>query len=225
MSEYAEILRATCEARRKPEIAKKMSAYLKDRFASFGIKSPERRELQKIFFQQLPLKDPDFDYRSLVKELWAFPERESQYFAQELFAKQQKKFHHPDDLADIEYLLTHKDWWDSVDYIASTILGFHCKKYPEQIPYIVERFTASNHLWLQRSTLIFQLKYKDDVDFDLLKKQILTLKGDKEFFIQKAIGWSLRQYSKFNPEEVNQFLSEHEFSNLARREGSKYLNV
>ncbi|SFT89595.1 DNA-7-methylguanine glycosylase [Lishizhenia tianjinensis] len=223
MSEYAEIIREKLEAERKESTAEKMSAYLKNRFASFGIKSPQRKEIQKEFFALLPLKDADFDYRALVKELWDFPEREAQYIAQELFAKQQKKFHHPDDLAFIEFLLTHKDWWDSVDYIASTILGFHCKKHPEQIPYMVERFTASGHLWLQRSTLIFQLKYKDDVDFDLLKKQILTLKGDKEFFIQKAIGWSLRQYSKYNPEAVKAFLEEHEFSTLAKREGSKYL--
>ena len=223
MSEFAEILREKLEAQRKESTAEKMSAYLKNKFASFGIKSPQRRVIQKEFFALLPLKDADFDYRALVKELWDFSEREAQYIAQELFAKQQKKFHHPDDLAFIEFLLTHKDWWDSVDFIAATILGFHCKKYPEQIPYMVERFTASGHLWLQRSTLIFQLKYKDDVDFDLLKQQILTLKGDKEFFIQKAIGWSLRQYSKYNPEAVKAFLAEHDFSTLARREGSKYL--
>lgn len=223
MSEYAEIIREQLEAYRMERTAEKMSAYLKNKFASFGIKSPQRREIQKKYFEVLPLKDADFDYRSLVKELWDFPEREAQYIGQELFTKQQKKFHSPDDLAFIEFLLTHKDWWDSVDYIASTILGFHCKKYPDQIPYMIERFTSSGHLWLQRSTLIFQLKYKNDVDFDLLKKQILTLKGDKEFFIQKAIGWSLRQYSKFNPEAVEEFLDAHEFSTLARREGSKYL--
>jgi 3-methyladenine DNA glycosylase AlkD len=78
-------------------------------------------------------------------------------------------------------------------------------------------------MWLNRSCLIYQLKYKKDVNFDLLKSLIQQYQPVKEFFIQKAIGWALRQYSKFNPDEVRDFIEEINLQGLARREGAKYI--
>jgi len=77
---------------------------------------------------------------------------------------------------------------------------------------------------LQRVCIIFQLKYKNEVDTELLFKYILELKHSNEFFIQKASGWALRQYSKFNPDVVVEFIRENQdLSNLTKREGLKYL--
>jgi 3-methyladenine DNA glycosylase AlkD len=78
-------------------------------------------------------------------------------------------------------------------------------------------------MWLNRSCLIFQLKYGNAVDFDLLKALITQYQPVKEFFIQKAIGWSLRQYSKFNPDAVRVFIDDIKLQGLAKKEGSKYI--
>jgi 3-methyladenine DNA glycosylase AlkD len=71
---------------------------------------------------------------------------------------------------------------------------------------------------------LYQLFYKDKTDFELLKRYILQLKHKNEFFIQKAIGWSLRQYSKSNPSDVQEYVRHHELSGLAQREAMKWMN-
>jgi 3-methyladenine DNA glycosylase AlkD len=110
-----------------------------------------------------------------------------------------------------------------VDSIASNYLGKYVKKFPAEGFKLMEQWANSENLWLMRSTLIFQLKYGNLTDFDFLKKRIYQFRMINEFFIQKAIGWSLRQYSKFNKDSVKHFLTEVELSNLARREAAKYL--
>jgi 3-methyladenine DNA glycosylase AlkD len=88
---------------------------------------------------------------------------------------------------------------------------------------LIEEWRFSDNLWLQRSCLIFQLKYKEKVNFTLLKSLIIQFQMDKEFFIQKAIGWSLRQYSKSEPEAVRKFVEEIQLKGLAKREAIKYI--
>ena len=103
------------------------------------------------------------------------------------------------------------------------ILGKYFKKYPRQIESTTKRWVKSGNIWLQRSALLFQLKYKDEMDTDLLEELIPQLSGTKEFFLNKAIGWILRQYGRFNPEWVRDFLNKHELANLSVREASKYI--
>ncbi|PKP19846.1 MAG: DNA alkylation repair protein, partial [Bacteroidetes bacterium HGW-Bacteroidetes-22] len=81
----------------------------------------------------------------------------------------------------------------------------------------------SGHLWLQRSCLLFQLKHKDKLDFELLRSFITRLNTHPDFFIRKAIGWSLRSYARQNPEGVKQFVASTALSNLSRREALKHL--
>ena len=80
-------------------------------------------------------------------------------------------------------------------------------------------------MWLQRTALIFQLSYKEDTDAELLYSLIDRTLGSKEFFINKASGWALRQYSKFNPESVRNYIDSRrdQLAGLTIREGSKYL--
>lgn len=120
-------------------------------------------------------------------------------------------------------MITTKSWWDSVDTIASNSLGIYFKQFPRQQKIITQKWSDSDNIWLMRSTIIFQLKYKKEVDFELLSQLIRKYQSINEFFIQKSIGWSLRQYSKFNPDAVRDFLYENKLSGLATKEASKYL--
>jgi len=89
---------------------------------------------------------------------------------------------------------------------------------------VINSWRKSDNMWLRRSCLIFQLRYKSATNFTLLKGLVQELKQDKEFFIQKAIGWSLREYAKTNPTSVKAFVEESGIQGLAKREALKYLS-
>lgn len=200
-----------------------MSKYMKDRFSFFGIKSPERKAIQSEWYSSLP-KDIDRDSSwEIIHELWSKDEREFHYVAIDWMNKWNKKTIHKNDAEQIEWLLTNKSWWDSVDGIASNYLGKYCQKFPAESSVLMEKWRYTDNIWLNRSCLIFQLKFGKNVDFELLKTLIRQFQDNKEFFIQKAIGWSLRQYSKIHPEAVRTFLNEINLQGLAKKEGSKYI--
>ena len=134
-----------------------------------------------------------------------------------------KKGFEKNDYKKLEELITHHSWWDTVDSIASNAVGEYFKAYPEMIPEVIERWRNSDNMWLNRTCLIFQLKYRDQLDFELLKSLIQQYLPVKEFFIQKAIGWSLRQHSKHDPAAVKAFADSLELSTVAKREAYKYI--
>jgi len=125
------------------------------------------------------------------------------------------------ELEFIEHLIVTKSWWDTVDGLASHIVGSVFYKNNTLRDQWCERWVESQNLWLQRSSLIFQLKYNKETDFPMLTRQIELLKSVDDFFIQKAIGWSLRQYGKYHPEAVRAYVDISDLSSLATREALK----
>lgn len=121
-------------------------------------------------------------------------------------------------------MITHKSWWDTIDFIASNLVGAYFKHFPEVKVNTIKKWLASENIWKQRTALLFQLKYKDQLDTSLLKYIIISLLGSDEFFINKAIGWILREYSKTNPEWVLSFTAENKLDKLSQREALKWLN-
>lgn len=212
----AEMLKA--EDKKK---AVNMAAYLKDQFACLGIKSPVRNEIQRKWFGEI--KNEDLNHWDVVYNLWALDEREFHYITIDYLKKLPKKKYQKDDYKLLEELITTHSWWDSVDSIASNAVGTYFQAFPEMIDPVVTRWRKSDNMWLNRTCLIFQLKYKDKLDFELLKDLILQFMPVKEFFIQKAIGWSLRQHSKADPEAVRAFVKDLELSTVAKREAYKYI--
>ncbi|NTW72162.1 MAG: DNA alkylation repair protein [Eubacteriaceae bacterium] len=205
---------------RNDELAGPMKAYMKNQFEYLGIKKPRRAELEKAFMKSLKKTDP-IDW-GFVKQLWDKPEREFQYLAIN-YLMTLKADLKPKDMVEIQELIIQKSWWDTVDAIASNIVGYMLKTYPELIGQYVNKWSEGENLWLIRTAILFQLKYKDTTDTKLLSKVILENKDTKEFFLNKAIGWILREYSKTDKEFVADFMEKTELSNLSRREGSKYI--
>lgn len=204
-----------------PKKAVNMAAYLKGHFKCYGIKSPVRNEIQRKWFDSI--KKEDFNHWDLVSHLWSLDQREYHYIALDYLRKVSKKKYKIDDHLILEELITTHSWWDSVDGLASNTVGTYFKLFPEMKEKVITKWRNSDDMWLNRTCLIFQLKYKDDVDFELMKDLIRQYQPVKEFFIQKAIGWSLRQYSKFNPQAVKAFVEEIQLEGLAKREAIKYL--
>lgn len=202
-------------------ISKGQKAYMKENFEFFGIKTPLRRKLQQPFLMKANLP-PKNKLPELVEILWNKPERDFQLFAQELAFKYIKKLE-PQDIDLFEYMVRNKSWWDTVDFIAVKLMGAYFVQYPETRKKYVDKWLASDHLWLQRSALLFQLNYKKNLDTDLLVHTINSLLGSKEFFINKAIGWVLRQYSKTDPDWVINFVEETSLANLSKKEALRLI--
>ena len=150
-------------------------------------------------------------------------EREFHQTAIDLLVKEFKKNFVLEDIQLIEKLIITNSWWDSVDTIAKYILGGYLLQFPSETLKVIERFSNSENMWLNRSAILFQLSYKEKTNFEILKSECEKHKGSKEFFIQKAIGWALRDYSRFNPNGVKEYVNSTNLKPLSRREALRLL--
>lgn len=199
-----------------PSMAPAMRKYMKNKFDFFGIKAPVRREISKPFLIKDQLPEIG-EVPAVVLELWAQPQRELHYFSLDLLRKFSAKA--PVEWLKLyESLILTKSWWDTVDALAAWQIGDLFLKYQEEISVCTKNWMQSGNIWLQRTCLLFQLNYKEQTDFRLLKAFISQLADSKEFFIRKAIGWSLRQYGKVDPNQVLRFLEEQPLSSLSYKE-------
>ena len=208
----------TLEAGANPEKAVGMSAYLKNQFKFLGIQKPEREVLTKEFLKAKK-KEKVIDW-AFVEQCYAKPEREFHYLAIS-YVLQIKDSLTPEDLGRIEWLITRNSWWDTVDNF-NIPLGLMSAKYP-QIKQELKAWMTSDNMWLRRMSIIFQLHLKKDTDTAFLAEAIEKNLGSKEFFINKAIGWALREYSKTDLEWVRAFLKSHKLAPLSVKEASKYI--
>ena len=201
------------------ELAMPMAKYMKNKFPFLGIKKPEREELSRKFLKERK-KDKEVDWDFIFK-CYELPEREFQYLAIS-YMDAVKKLFTVKDMDKIERVITTKSWWDSVDSI-SHIVGHICLKYKDAREKYVEKWIYSENIWLKRVSILFQLKYKEKTDTEFLAKAILNNSETNEFFVDKAIGWALREYSKTNKKWVSDFINNHNLSKLSVREGGKYI--
>lgn len=123
----------------------------------------------------------------------------------------------------LEKCITTQSWWDSVDWLAK-LTGLFFKQYPELQYEYVWKWIESDNMWLQRVAIIHQLFYKENTDEKLLFDMIRRRSDSKEFFIRKACGWALRQYSKTNPKRVQWFVKNHQLSPLSAKEALRLIN-
>jgi 3-methyladenine DNA glycosylase AlkD len=208
---------------RNDEKAVVMKAYMKDHFDYFGIQSKKRKEIQKRFFSENINTSGPEQKRKFVLDLWCQPQRECQYVALDYINTWSKKEYSREDIELIYHLITTKSWWDTVDGLASNFMGKYFNLFPEEIESIISNWRNDEDMWVRRACLLFQLKYGKNTNKALLYSLIDQYLPDKQFFIQKAIGWTLRQYSKFDPQSVRDYLKDKELGSVARREAYKYL--
>ncbi len=222
MTNYVSILSGALQTAADPERALMMKRYLKDQFEFFGISAPKLKELRHGFIKLHGLP-PAGEVNALVRALWNLPQREFQYCAAAISEKMLVKCGYG-AIDFIEYMIVNKSWWDTVDWIASHHAGKWFKLFPGEMHSRTFNWISSENIWLQRSAILFQLKYKALTDTEMLLSYCNSVAGSKEFFIRKAIGWALREYSKTNPEAVMNYTSNSQLSGLSKREALKWLN-
>lgn len=220
MTAYYKILKKQMESHADPLQAKKMAAYMKNHFLFYGIPSPNRKALYKDFLKEEKTKKiVDWE---LLDQCFEDKHREFQYFACDYLVA--LAFYIPfEELDRIKAYIQKGKWWDTTDALDQVIgkIGL----IDTRIKQAMILWSRSDELWIKRAAIDHQLLYKEKTDTQLLETILLNSLGSNEFFINKAIGWALRQYSKTNPRWVESFIKQHHaaLSSLTIKEASKYL--
>ena len=208
------------EENRNELLAESMSKYMKDKFRFLGVRGTTRTEIYKKYFPDTrKTKIIDWDF---VESCWNKEEREFQYVVV-YYLKAMQKFLKREDISRLKYLIVTKSWWDTVDLLAKVIgsLVIRIEGYDQ----IMLEWSKDSNIWLKRVAILYQLSLKEKVDKQILERILVVNLGDSEFFINKSIVWALRDYSKYNPEWVREFIKKNKdnMANLSIREASKYI--
>lgn len=207
-------------ANRDPIRAKQMAAYMRNQFNFYGYQSVPRKA---VYHQQLlaEKKQKRIDW-VLLDQAWADEHREMQYFVVDYLITM-KKYLTFADLPQIERYVRSKQWWDTIDSLIKPIgyLGLQ----DNRVDQVMLKWAGDPDKWVRRVAIEHQLLRKDKMKTTLLATILEKNLNSKEFFINKAIGWALRDYSKTDPEWVRNFINDHKdgLSPLSIKEGSKYL--
>lgn len=224
MSTLDRLIVAAFEAARDPSAAVPMARYMRDQFPFLGIASPARRTLQRKALAGVPPLERDA-LLACADALWRYPEREYQYAACDLLSMFAERLT-ADDLARVELLITTKSWWDTVDALATNVVGPVVLADRATCDPTVDKWIGSDNLWLARTAILHQNRWKDRTDEVRLFAFCEQRAPDTDFFMRKAIGWALREYSKTAPDAVRAFVAKHdrELSELSKREALKRLD-
>jgi len=202
-----------------PEQAEGMSAYMRHQFSFLGIKAPLRTKLSRDHLRE---RGQPSDLEGFARRCYQAPHRELQYFVQDWLKPQAERLG-PERLPLIEELIQTQPWWDTVDFLAPTLAGAILSQDRALWSAYPERWIQHESLWLRRAAIIFQLKYKERTDDEVLFRYCQAQAGERAFFIQKAMGWALRERSKTEPQLIRDFIARVELPALTQREALRWL--
>ncbi|TNY38247.1 DNA alkylation repair protein [Thermomonospora catenispora] len=223
--DVAEVMRRveeTFRAHADPDRAAPMAAYMRGRFPFLGIATPRRRALTRRVLAGLP-SPAEAELCALARSCWALPEREFQYFACDVLircaAVPSAGF-----AATLRELLTARSWWDTVDPLATRVVGALARREPA-VAAVTDEWAAGPDPWLNRAALLHQLTYKEATDPERLFRHCRMCAGREDFFVRKAVGWALRRYAEVAPDAVRAFVAAEEdaLSPLSVREALRNL--
>jgi 3-methyladenine DNA glycosylase AlkD len=217
-------VRRALEQAADPAKAPKMQAYMKSAMPYRGVSSPVLRRLCREAFTAHPLATSG-EWKRVVLELWreaAF--REERYAAVMLTeSRLYRAFLTVAAVPMFEELIVTGAWWDFVDTIAGHSLGAILRAEPRRMKPLMRRWSKDEDMWKRRAAILCQLGFKRETDLKLLYDCIEPNLSHKDFFIRKAIGWSLRQYAWTDPKEVRRYVKANRdrLSGLSVREAMK----
>ncbi|MFB9357033.1 DNA alkylation repair protein [Actinoplanes nipponensis] len=213
---------ARFEAARDPVRAEAAAAYMRDQFAFLGLPAPTQRALARAAVAGLPAP-AEADLRAVALACWELPEREYQYFACD-WLRAHVSVPGPGFLATVRTLIVTKSWWDTVDPLATRVVGGLVRRHPALVAEL-DAWSVEGDLWLVRTAILHQLHYGAETDTGRLFGYCTRQAGHRDFFVRKAIGWALRQYARTDPEAVARYVAEHRdrLSPLSVREATKHL--
>lgn len=220
MDKY-ETLKKLFETYSNPERAISMSKYMKGQFSFYGITAADRKNLYKDFLKT-EKKQGTLDW-AFLDQCYADDHREFQYLAYDYLLAMKKQLNF-EDISFVKAIVMKKSWWDTVDMLAQVVGNIALKD--SRVDEEMLAWSREENILVRRVAILYQLRFKQKTNTTQLEQIILNCVGTNEFFINKAIGWALREYSKTNPDWVRDFLEKYQaqIANLSIREESKYLS-
>ncbi len=222
-SDLVKFVARELRARANPEKARGMAAYMKTDMPHFGVQKPDREPVVREMLRRFPATSRTACERN-VRALWRQPHREEKYVAIQ-YAVRHRDLISSKSLPFYERLIRQGAWWDFVDDVAIRLVGEALRRERDVVRPVLEEWLEDDDMWIRRTVLISQIKHKEETSWRHLFADCLARAHEKEFFIRKAIGWALRDYSYAAPERVQKFITRHRdvLSPLSVREGSKEL--
>ncbi len=220
MDQLAEEISKQLHQAADPQKATTMQAYLKTKQAFFGVQTKERQRIVKEALEHHPPQNYDA-YEKTIKRLWVAAHREEMHAAMDVM-EFSKDYNSNAVVPLLEEMMITSDNWDLIDRLAGRIFR-ELLKLDRNLEQKIVEWRAHPNMWLRRAALISQLCHHQATNRELLAETVLMLAPEKDFFIRKAIGWALRDYSKSNPIWVHDFITKNEIilSSLSKREGLK----
>lgn len=213
-------IKTSFQKNRDPKQAKMLERYMRHQFKFYGLHTPTRRNCYHEFLKAEKQKGI-IDW-PLLNAAWQDPYREAQYFVCDYLIKMNKYLSFQ-EMPQIEYFVRSKQWWDTIDSLIKPIgqLGLR----DPRINQLMLTWSKDDDFWVRRVAIEHQLLRKSKMNVALLEQILINNLDSNEFFINKAIGWALRDYSKTNPHWVKKFIQENadHLTNLSIKEASKYL--
>jgi 3-methyladenine DNA glycosylase AlkD len=202
-----------------------MQAYMRGRFEFLGVATPQRRSVTTPL---LRLQCGADELVELARTLWVLPQREYQYVAIDMLARNWKALamRHVDDLLA---LTQQGSWWDSVDGLAGIVgdLTRTARGQDQHAQQAMDAALRHPNMWLRRVAMLHQLGWRAETDTSRLFSYASELAAEPDFFIRKAIGWALRDYARHDPQAIRSFLQDarNYLSPLSMREAAKHLGT
>lgn len=215
-----ETIKEIFEEHADPKKALEMKRYMRDLFEFYGIATPERKQLYKDFLKsEKKSKTIDWVFLDLC---YADEHREFQYLAYD-YLLALAPFLVIGDIPKIKTYVMTKSWWDTIDFLCKVIGKL--SESDSGVNKLMLEWANDENIWIRRTAIEYQLGKKEKTNTDNLAKILMANFGTEEFFINKAIGWALREYSKTNPKWVIKFINDNreKMSTLSIKEGSKYI--
>lgn len=219
MDKYLEI-KKLFEQNEDKENAIAMAKYMRNLFEFYGLATPKRKKLYKDFLKaEKKKKKIDWDF---LDKCYLDSHREFQYLVSDYLITMNDYLTY-DDIPKIKKYIKTKQWWDTVDFLDRVIGEIGLKD--SRVDDLMLEWSCDNDFWVRRIAIDHQLCRKEKTNTELLEKILVNNFGSDEFFINKAIGWALRDYSKTNPLWVREFINKYKdkMSNLSIKEASKYI--
>ena len=215
------------QALENPAKAQEMQAYHKVPRPYLGITVPQIDDLTDRWRTELSLDDR----LALAADLWRTNIHEARVAAAKLLTQARIR---PDEAAWelITSWVPDFDAWAIADH-ASIAGQKRLVADPARLD-TVETWVASPHLWTRRAALVMTLPWTKQ---NFPKPQDLAIRArvlgwcanlapDRDWFIQKAVAWWVRDLSKHDPKAARDFLDAHGqvLKPFARKEAARHLS-
>jgi len=204
--------------------AAQQQAYHKSRFTFYGLKTEARRQILRDIFAELPAAREELF--PLVSELWrteCYDERMSALWLLE----HGRRLLTPRDLDGLKAMADACEGWAELDSLALNVLSPMALNFETAVYAPVRLWGDAECLWTRRAGILLHIiparnqRLITEYAWPTLEERL----EETEFFIRKAIGWTLREISKHYPREVFGFLKRvgDRAAPLTRREGARNL--